>query len=86
MQLGRRHTDLDHRDVGGRVGADERCLDSLAALEPDFRRRFVPPSTRDNPYPPADVMAKLKDISLLERVEFVMKDGKVYKSAGACAQ
>jgi imidazolonepropionase-like amidohydrolase len=30
----------------------------------------------------------LKDVSLLERVEFVMKDGKVYKSAGAavCAQ
>jgi imidazolonepropionase-like amidohydrolase len=30
----------------------------------------------------------LKDISLLERVEFVMKDGKVFKSAGAaaCAQ
>ena len=30
----------------------------------------------------------LKDISLLERVEFVMKDGKVYKSAGvpACFQ
>jgi imidazolonepropionase-like amidohydrolase len=30
----------------------------------------------------------LKDISLLERVDFVMKDGKVYKSAGAaaCAQ
>ena len=30
----------------------------------------------------------LKDISLLERVEFVMKEGKVYKSAGAaaCAQ
>ena len=30
----------------------------------------------------------LKDISLVERVEFVMKDGKVYKSAGAaaCAQ
>jgi len=27
----------------------------------------------------------LKDISLLERVEFVMKDGKVYKSAGASA-
>jgi imidazolonepropionase-like amidohydrolase len=30
----------------------------------------------------------LKDISLLERLEFVMKDGKVYKSTGAasCAQ
>src|SRR5271157_2490095 len=30
----------------------------------------------------------LKDVSLLERVEFVMKDGKVYKSAGApaCSQ
>jgi imidazolonepropionase-like amidohydrolase len=30
----------------------------------------------------------LKDISLLERVEFVMKDGKVYKSsaAAACSQ
>ena len=30
----------------------------------------------------------LKDISLLERVEFVMKDGKVYKSAVAqpCSQ
>jgi imidazolonepropionase-like amidohydrolase len=27
----------------------------------------------------------LKDISLLERVEFVMKDGKVYKSAGSAA-
>jgi len=27
----------------------------------------------------------LKDISLLERVEFVMKDGKVYKSAGAAS-
>lgn len=27
----------------------------------------------------------LKDISLLENVEFVMKDGKVYKSAGAVA-
>jgi imidazolonepropionase-like amidohydrolase len=27
----------------------------------------------------------LKDISLLERIEFVMKDGKVYKSAGAPA-
>jgi imidazolonepropionase-like amidohydrolase len=27
----------------------------------------------------------LKDISLLENVEFVMKDGKVYKSAGAAA-
>jgi imidazolonepropionase-like amidohydrolase len=27
----------------------------------------------------------LKDIALLERVEFVMKDGKVYKSAGAAA-
>jgi imidazolonepropionase-like amidohydrolase len=27
----------------------------------------------------------LKDISLLERVEFVMKDGKVYKSAAAAA-
>jgi imidazolonepropionase-like amidohydrolase len=30
----------------------------------------------------------LKDISVLENVEFVMKDGKVYKSAGvaACSQ
>jgi hypothetical protein len=30
----------------------------------------------------------LKDVSLLERVELVMKDGKVYKGAGAasCAQ
>lgn len=27
----------------------------------------------------------LKDISVLERVEFVMKDGKVYKSSGAAA-
>jgi len=27
----------------------------------------------------------LKDISLLEKVEFVMKDGKVYKSAGAAS-
>jgi len=27
----------------------------------------------------------LKDISVLENIEFVMKDGKVYKSAGAAA-
>jgi hypothetical protein len=38
---------------------------ALTALEPEFRRRFVPASTRENPYPPAEAMAKLKDIGLL---------------------
>lgn len=38
---------------------------ALTALEPEYRRRFVPSSTRENPYPSAEAMAKLKEIGLL---------------------
>jgi hypothetical protein len=38
---------------------------ALTAVEADFRHRFIPASTRDNPYPPADAMAKLREIGQL---------------------
>jgi hypothetical protein len=38
MKLGRRDVDLDHGHVGRRVRADNRRLDGLAVLEPDFDR------------------------------------------------
>lgn len=34
----------------------------LTTLDSDFRRRFVPPATRDNPFPPADVMEQVREI------------------------
>ncbi|MGO8672530.1 MAG: hypothetical protein ACLQVD_14340 [Capsulimonadaceae bacterium] len=34
---------------------------ALTALEPEFRRRYVPAASRDNPYPPAEVLDRLRD-------------------------
>jgi len=33
---------------------------ALKQLESDYRAEYVPPATRDNPYPPAEALAKLK--------------------------
>lgn len=38
---------------------------ALTALEPAFREAYIPPSTRENPFPPAEAMAKLKAIGQL---------------------
>ena len=34
--------------------------DSLKRLEADFRAQYIPAATRENPYPPADAMAKIR--------------------------
>jgi hypothetical protein len=42
---------------------------ALAALQSDYQQRYVPPATRENPYPPAAVMRRLRDIAgLRERI------------------
>jgi len=41
------------------------ACDSLKVLEVDFRALYIPQATRDNPYPPPDVLAKLKALSRL---------------------
>jgi len=38
---------------------------SLKQMEADYRAEYVPVATRDNPYPPADALAKLKAVSRL---------------------
>lgn len=38
---------------------------ALTTLESDYKTQFIPPSTREQPYPPADAMAKLKGIGQL---------------------
>ena len=39
----------------------------LAKLEMEFQRRFIPAATRENPYPPAGAMDKLREIALLRQ-------------------
>ena len=38
----------------------------LTRLEADYRRHFVPPSTREQPYPPAEVMQAIREIGDLK--------------------
>ncbi|MBV9849227.1 MAG: hypothetical protein JO250_06015 [Armatimonadetes bacterium] len=38
---------------------------ALAALEPEYRRRFLPPATRENPYPPVEAMESLRALGRL---------------------
>ncbi len=46
-------------------GALGSATQTLAALRSDYQRRYVPPSTRENPYPPAEAMARLRGIGAL---------------------
>ncbi len=39
-----------------------RAVGHLSRLESEFSARFVPPATREQPFPPADVLARLKRI------------------------
>ncbi len=40
---------------------------ALANLELEFQRRYIPPATRENPYPPTGAMDKLRDIATLRQ-------------------
>lgn len=46
-------------------GALAGAAQSVAALEQEFRRRFIPAATRDAPFPPADAMEKLRGLGRL---------------------
>lgn len=37
----------------------------LQTLETDFRQRFLPPATRDNPFPPSDIMESVRALGRL---------------------
>lgn len=39
-----------------------QATDMLARLRSDYQRRFVPPLTRENPFPPAEALAHLREI------------------------
>jgi hypothetical protein len=43
------------------------CVQTLATLETEYQRRYIPAATRENPFPPAEAMNKLRDISLLRQ-------------------
>jgi len=38
---------------------------ALASLQSDYQRLYIPPATRDNPYPPPATLRKLRDFGLL---------------------
>lgn len=38
---------------------------ALKAVEADYARQYVPPSTRDQPYPPPEIMARKREIASL---------------------
>ncbi len=38
---------------------------AVAALEGEYRRRFIPAATRDSPYPPADALESLRALGRL---------------------
>ncbi len=39
-----------------------QAVTQIATLRGDFQRRFVPPLTRENPFPPAEAMAHLRNL------------------------
>jgi hypothetical protein len=54
------------------AGSLEDAVQALTRLEAEFRRRYIPPATRENPFPPAEAMDKWKDIGQLkERISLI---------------
>lgn len=52
-------------DLLVRERASETLAEAVAAItgqEEEFVRRFIPPASRENPYPPPETMIQLKDI------------------------
>lgn len=39
----------------------------LSSLRGEFQRRFIPPLTRDNPFPPQEAMAQLRELESLQQ-------------------
>lgn len=44
-----------------------QATDMLARLRSDYQRRFVPPLTRENPFPPAEALAHLREIEQVQQ-------------------
>jgi len=40
----------------------------LSSLRGDYQRRFVPPLTRENPFPPQEAMAHLRDMEEIQQI------------------
>lgn len=48
------------------AGSLEDAGQALIRLEGEYRRRFIPPSTRENPFPPAEAMQRWQEIGQLK--------------------
>ena len=44
-----------------------QATDTLARLRSEYQRRFVPPLTRENPFPPAEALAHLREIEQVQQ-------------------
>lgn len=44
-----------------------QATDMLARLRSEYQRRFVPPLTRENPFPPAEALAHLREIEQVQQ-------------------
>jgi hypothetical protein len=44
-----------------------QAVQLLSSLRGDYQRRYIPPLTRENPYPPAEAMAQLRDIEEMQQ-------------------
>lgn len=53
---------LVRQRAAGALAAGARAL---AVLEGEYRRRFIPPATRENPYPPAEALESLRALGRL---------------------
>ena len=53
---------LVRQRAGGALADAAQCV---TALEQEFRRRFLPPATRDAPFPPAEAMEKMRGLGRL---------------------
>jgi hypothetical protein len=45
-----------------------QAADMLATLRADYQRRFIPPLTRENPDPPSEAMAQVREIESVQQL------------------